>query len=87
MTYDDQTWHEDSLDELGIEDLAAAGTHIGMYFAWALSGLVADAVPFHNPGGPPIMRPVTTFHLLTQRLVTRAGTSATTAAARSARPC
>ena len=51
MTYDDQTWHEDSLDELGIEDLAAAGTHIGMYFAWAHSGLVADAVPFHNRAG------------------------------------
>ncbi|MBD0020965.1 hypothetical protein GII33_09605 [Gordonia pseudamarae] len=71
MTYDDQSWHGDALDDWGIDDLAAAGTHIGMYYAWAHSrGLVADAVPFHNPGGPPIMRPVTTFHLLTERLVT-----------------
>ncbi|WP_331758670.1 hypothetical protein OG225_41020 (plasmid) [Nocardia sp. NBC_01377] len=36
MTYDDSGWHTDSTSELGLAP-AAAATHIGMFYAWAVA--------------------------------------------------
>ncbi|KXP13927.1 hypothetical protein [Tsukamurella pseudospumae] len=71
MTYDDQSWHHDSLDDEGIDDLDAASIHIGMFYAWAyFRGLVTEVRTMHNPDGPPVLRSVMTHHLLAERQIT-----------------
>ncbi|MFB7875151.1 hypothetical protein ACFC06_07845 [Nocardia sp. NPDC056064] len=50
MTYDDASWHSDSVHDLGL-DPEAAGTHIAMYMAWLVLHDQATAEMTARAGG------------------------------------